>query len=52
MVRFTYPRCFIRRGSKEAPLIPHYTFEQAEDAFELVKAGRQDVFKVMIAVVS
>lgn len=26
-----------------------YTFEQAEHAFELVKAGRQDVFKVMIA---
>lgn len=26
-----------------------YKFEQAEEAFELVKAGRQDVFKVMIA---
>jgi D-xylulose reductase len=25
-----------------------YRFEQAEEAFELVKAGRQDVFKVMI----
>lgn len=24
-------------------------FEKAEHAFELVKAGRQDVFKVMIA---
>ncbi|KAJ5348529.1 alcohol dehydrogenase [Penicillium brevicompactum] len=26
-----------------------FKFEQAEEAFELVKAGRQDVFKVMIA---
>ncbi|KAJ9264938.1 hypothetical protein DTO212C5_6924 [Paecilomyces variotii] len=26
-----------------------YKFEEAEQAFELVKAGRQDVFKVMIA---
>ena len=26
-----------------------FKFEEAEEAFELVKAGRQDVFKVMIA---
>jgi D-xylulose reductase len=26
-----------------------YRFEQAEEAFELVKAGREDVFKVMIS---
>lgn len=26
-----------------------FKFEEAEQAFELVKAGRQDVFKVMIA---
>lgn len=32
------------------PLITNrFPFEQAEEAFELVKAGRQDVFKVMIA---
>ncbi|KAL2836686.1 chaperonin 10-like protein [Aspergillus pseudoustus] len=31
-------------------LVTHrFKFEQAEEAFKLVKAGRQDVFKVMIA---
>lgn len=32
------------------PLIPNrFKFEESEQAFELVKAGRQNVFKVMIA---
>lgn len=48
-----YPAAIDLIGSRQIDvkrlITNRYKFEEAEQAFELVKAGRQDVFKVMIA---
>lgn len=48
-----YPAAIVLIGSGQIDvkrlITNRYKFEEAEQAFELIKAGRQDVSKVMIA---